>query len=101
LPASAGIRTLQLPITNIRKKERVDMEQGSPDNMVKTAVGVAGGAALLSPVGMPIVHGLAGIAVAGLGIFAVGSLAFKAVGAISGMENPLKPKRPVEREEIR
>ena len=77
------------------------MEQGSQDNMVKTAVGVAGGAALLSPIGMPIVHGLAGIAVAGLGIFAVGSLAFKAIGAVTGMENPLKPKQPLEREEIR
>jgi hypothetical protein len=79
------------------------MEQGGPDNLVKTAVGVAGGAALFSPMGMPIMHGLAGIAVAGLSIFAVGSLAFKAVGAISGisgMENPLKPHKPLEREEI-
>jgi hypothetical protein len=77
------------------------MEQGSQETMVKTAVGVAGGAALFSPMGMPIVHGLAGLAVAGLGIFAAGSLAFKAIGAVTGMENPLKPKQPVDREEIR
>ncbi|NTV01324.1 MAG: hypothetical protein HGB04_00870 [Chlorobiaceae bacterium] len=77
------------------------MEKGGQDNMVKTAVGVVGGAALLSPVGMPIVHGLAGLAVAGLGIFAAGSLAFKAVGAVTGMENPLQPKKPLDREEIR
>ncbi|NTU68625.1 MAG: hypothetical protein HGB02_07080 [Chlorobiaceae bacterium] len=77
------------------------MEQGGRENMVKTAVGVAGGAALLSPVGMPVVHGLAGLAVAGLGIFTVGSLAFKAIGAVTGMENPLKSKKPVDREVIR
>ena len=77
------------------------MEQGGQDNLVKTAVGVAGGAAILSPVGMPIVHGLAGIAVVGLGVFAAGSLAFKAIGAVTGMENPLQPKQPLEREEIR
>ena len=77
------------------------MQQGGQENLVKTAVGVAGGAAILSPVGMPIVHGLAGIAVVGMGVFAVGSLAFKAIGAVTGMENPLLPKQPLEREEIR
>ncbi|NTU94399.1 MAG: hypothetical protein HGB29_10195 [Chlorobiaceae bacterium] len=76
------------------------MEQGGTDTMVKTAVGVAGGAALLSPIGMPIVHGLAGLAIAGFGIFTAGSLAFKAIGAVTGMENPFLPKQSIEREEI-
>lgn len=77
------------------------MEQNGTDNVMKTVVGVAGGAALFSPIGMPIVHGLAGLAVAGLGIFTVGSLAFKAIGAVSGMENPFLPKESIDREEVR
>lgn len=60
--------------------------------MVKNAVGVAGGAALIAPVAPPLLHGLAGIAVVGLGIFAAGSLVFKAAEAFKGMDNPLKPK---------
>lgn len=76
------------------------MEQGDSNTMLKTTVGVVGGAALLSPVGMPIVHGLAGLAVAGLGIFTAGSLAFKAIGSLAGMEHLLQPKQTIEREEI-
>ncbi len=53
-----------------------DSEQ--QENMLKTAAGVAGGALLLSPVGMPFLHGLAGVAVASLGVVAAGS----AIGAI-------------------
>lgn len=68
------------------------MFQPTPVKVVTTAVGVAGGSALIAPVAMPVLHGLAGIAVVGFGFFAVGSLAFKAVGALNGMENPLKPK---------
>jgi divalent metal cation (Fe/Co/Zn/Cd) transporter len=73
--------------------ENIDMEQPSQDVMVKTAVGVAGGAALFSPVGMPIVHGLAGLAVAGLGIFAAGTLVVKAAEAITGGLDHLKPPK--------
>ncbi|WP_153303699.1 hypothetical protein [Prosthecochloris sp. GSB1] len=47
--------------------------------MLKTAAGVAGGALLFSPVGMPIVHGVAGLAVASLGVMAAGSV----LGAIT------------------
>jgi hypothetical protein len=68
------------------------MEQPSQENLVKTAVGVAGGAALFSPVGMPIVHGLAGLAVAGLGIFAAGTIVVKAAEALTGMQNPLQKR---------
>ena len=49
------------------------------ETMLKTAAGVAGGALLFSPVGMPIVHGIAGLAVASLGLIAAGS----AIGAIT------------------
>lgn len=59
--------------------------------MVKNAVGVAGGAALIAPVAPPLLHGLAGIAVVGFGVFAAGSLVFKAVETFRGMDNPLKP----------
>lgn len=63
------------------------------ETMLKTAAGmaggVAGGAFLFSPLGMPIVHGLAGIAVASLGVIAAGS----AIGAITdNLGNVLAPK---------
>ena len=59
------------------------------DTMLKTAAGVAGGALLFSPVGMPIVHGIAGLAVASLGLIAAGS----AIGAITdNIGNALAPK---------
>ena len=59
------------------------------ETMLKTAAGVAGGALLFSPLGMPIVHGLAGIAVASLGVIAAGS----AVGAITdNLGNAFAPK---------
>ncbi|MEI6638841.1 MAG: hypothetical protein WCL46_03930 [Chlorobium sp.] len=73
--------------------------QSNPENMVKAAVGVAGGAALIAPaapvfapVAMPALHGLAGIAVVGLGIFAVGSLVVKTAGALSSIGNLMTPK---------
>ncbi|NTW83496.1 MAG: hypothetical protein HGB36_09040 [Chlorobiaceae bacterium] len=71
------------------------MNQIDTANLIKNAVGVAGGAALIAPVAPiapPLLHGLAGIAVVGLGVFAVGSLAFKAVETITGAANPFKPK---------
>ena len=59
------------------------------ETMLKTAAGVAGGAFLFSPVGMPIVHGIAGLAVASLGLIAAGS----AVGAITdNIGNVFAPK---------
>ena len=61
----------------------------NPNNMTKAAIGI-GGAALVSPalpvalpVAIPVLHGLAGIAVVGLGIFSVGSLVVKATGILS------------------
>ncbi|NTV06565.1 MAG: hypothetical protein HGA59_08685 [Chlorobiaceae bacterium] len=66
------------------------MIPSNPVNIMKTAVGV-GGSALVAPVAMPVLHGLAGIAVVGAGIFAVGALVIKTAGAIKGIGNPLKP----------
>lgn len=68
------------------------MNPANPVNIVKTAVGVAGGSALIAPVAVPVVHGLAGVAVVGVGIFAVGSLVVKAAGAVKGLGNQLKAK---------
>ena len=75
------------------------MGPSNPENMMKAAVGVAGGAAFIAPaapvvapVAMPAIHGLAGIAVVGFGIFAVGSLVVKAAGALSSLGNPMKPQ---------
>lgn len=68
------------------------MDQSNPVDVVKKAVGVAGGAALIAPVAPPLLHGLAGIAVIGLGIFAAGSLVFKANEVLKGVDNPFKQK---------
>ncbi|NHQ60714.1 hypothetical protein G9409_08995 [Chlorobium sp. BLA1] len=70
------------------------MIPSNPANLVKTAVGVAGGTVLIAPVALPVFSGLAGIAVVGVGIFAVGSLAVKAAGAIKEIGNPLQAKSP-------
>ncbi|MBN1279075.1 MAG: hypothetical protein JW989_04775 [Chlorobiaceae bacterium] len=68
------------------------MAQSDTVTMVKNAAGVAGGVALIAPVAPPLLHGLAGIAVVGLGVFAAGSLVFKAAEAFTGMGKSLKPK---------
>ena len=65
------------------------MEQANSTDMVKNVVGVAG-TALIAPVAPPILHGIAGIAVVGLGLFAAGSLVMKVAGAVGGTENPLQ-----------
>lgn len=67
------------------------MDQNNQVKNIKNAVGVAGGAALLAPVGMPILHGLSGVAVVGLGLFAVGSVVVKTVTALTGMQLPPNP----------
>ena len=69
-------------------------QQSNTVDMVKKVVGVAGGTALIAPVAPPILHGLAGIAVVGFGLFAVGSVVMKTAGAIGKLDNPLKPKAP-------
>lgn len=62
------------------------MEQPISGDVLKTAVGVAGGSALIAPalpIAMPLIHGLAGIALVGAGIFAV----VQAAEAISSVGN--------------
>lgn len=50
----------------------------NPITTTVTAVGLAGGGALLAPVAAPALHGIAGIAVVGLGVYATGSAVFNA-----------------------
>jgi len=59
------------------------MDENNSEINIKKVVGVAGGAVLLAPVGMPILHGICGIAVAGLGLLAAGTLVTKTVSALS------------------
>ena len=58
--------------------------------MLPNPVKIAVPAVLLAPVAVPILHGLTGIAVVGLGLFAAGTLVTKTVQALSGIPNPLK-----------
>jgi len=60
-------------------------------NVLKTAATVAGAGALLSPVGLPILQGLAGIAFVGVGLFAAGTAAMKVGEMISGGFGQSKP----------
>jgi len=69
------------------------MDQNNSEIDIKKVVGVAGGAVLLAPVGMPILHGICGIAVAGLGLLAAGTLVTKTVSALSA---DMKPQNPEE-----
>ena len=62
--------------------------------MIRKVVGVAAPAILLAPVAAPILHGLTGIAVVGLGLFAAGTVVAKTVGALTA---PPKPRNPVEK----
>ncbi len=65
-------------------------------NMFKNAVGVAGGAALIAPIAPiapPLIHGLAGIAVVGLGIFAAGALILNGAEALKETGGQLMSQR--------
>lgn len=65
-------------------------------NILKTAAGVAGAGALLSPVGLPVLQGLAGIAFVGVGLFAAGTAAKKVAEMIAGGLNQAKPPQEEE-----
>jgi hypothetical protein len=73
------------------------MQQSNPADTVKKVVGIAGGSALIAPIAPPILHGIAGIAVIGLGLFAAGSLVMKATGSIRDIGNQMKPKETNKR----
>lgn len=73
------------------------MEPSNQGDMVKNIVGVAGGTALVAPIAPPILHGIAGIAVVGIGLFAAGSLVMNATKTIRDFGNQMKPKEPVKK----
>lgn len=58
------------------------MSETIQSDMVKKAVGI-GGTVLLAPIAPPVLHGLAGVAVVGLGLFAAGSLFMKVAGVFN------------------
>lgn len=68
------------------------MNLSNPVNIVKAAVGV-GGSLFAAPVAMPVLHGLAGVALVGAGLIAAGSLVAKTAGVINGHGAPLIRKR--------
>lgn len=55
----------------------------NPITTAASAVGVVGGAIALAPVALPTLHGIAGIAVVGLGVYATGSAVVKANSFLS------------------
>ncbi len=65
--------------------------------MIKEALGVAAPAALLAPVAMPVLHGLTGIAVVGLGLFAAGKVV---TGTVRAFTAPPKRRIPAEKPPI-
>jgi hypothetical protein len=72
------------------------MDTSNPVEMLKKAVGIAGGAALIAPaapLAPPVLHGLAGIAVIGVGLLTAGSMVMKVAGALSGLDGQLKKNR--------
>ncbi|TCD48499.1 hypothetical protein [Chlorobium sp. N1] len=61
----------------------------NPIASAAAAVGVAGGAALLTPIAAPALHGIAGFALVGLGAYMAGSSIIKATGFVSKKANGL------------
>ncbi len=59
--------------------------------MLKEAVGVAGGALLFSPLGVPILlHGVSGIVIGGAGLFVVDAVLKQVVTILPTMPSPLQ-----------
>lgn len=55
----------------------------NPITTAASAVGVVGGAIALAPVAVPTLHGIAGIAVIGLGVYATGTAVYNANSFLS------------------
>jgi hypothetical protein len=89
----------------------------NPITMTLTTAGIATGTVLLAPVAAPAMHGIAGIAVVGLGVYASGSAVMNATtflnekanellkdgAAVAGLINNFiftKPKPKVQQKEI-
>ncbi len=64
------------------------MDQKLPELNLKNVVGVAGSALLLAPFGIPIMHGVAGIAVAGATLFAAGKVISKTANVLGDKPAP-------------
>ncbi len=73
------------------------MYENNPAKIVTTAVGVAGGSVLFAPVAVPALHGLAGLAVVGLGVFAIGSVVSGAAGSLKGTIDTSRSKKEVHK----
>ncbi len=61
----------------------------NPIAMTLTTAGIATGAALLAPVAAPAMHGIAGIAVVGFGVYASGSVVMNATSFLNEKANEL------------
>jgi hypothetical protein len=68
------------------------MDQNNPLLNIKDPVGMVGGAVLLAPIGIPVLHGLFGLAVVGLGIFTAGAIVTKTAEALSGSSKSKSPE---------
>jgi hypothetical protein len=61
--------------------------------MLKEATGLAGGALLFSPLGMPVLfHGLSGIVVGGAGLFVANAVVKQVKELLPAMPSPLQPE---------
>jgi hypothetical protein len=69
------------------------MDQNNQEKNITNAVGVA----LLAPVGLPILHGLSGVAIVGLGLFAAGALV-KTATTLTGLPEPPNPFEKLSRD---
>lgn len=61
----------------------------NPITLTLTTAGIATGAALLAPVAAPAMHGIAGIAVVGFGVYASGSAVMSATTFLNEKANEL------------
>jgi hypothetical protein len=66
------------------------MDQNNQENMLINAAKVAVPVIFLAPIAIPILQGLAGIAVAGLGLFGAGTIVSKTVNVFSSSSTAQK-----------
>ncbi len=68
------------------------MDKNNSSELLSTSVKVGAPVVILgplvAPVAIPVIHGLTGVAVVGLGLVAAGTLVGKAFSALSGGINP-------------
>lgn len=64
-------------------REKNTMEHQNLIGSTATVLGIAGGAVLLAPIAAPTLHGIAGIAVVGMGVCTTGSALINATNFLS------------------